>query len=83
MVFSSLFHFKFWVVESKFGYRLVFFFGGRYGSLLDTFQRREGLTEKIRGVIIDSGAADPLNSKVFALCVELEFFIRHLLKTWC
>ncbi|KAG8481640.1 hypothetical protein CXB51_026508 [Gossypium anomalum] len=37
-----------------------------YGSLLDSFQRREGLKEKIRGVIIDSGAADPLNPKVWA-----------------
>ncbi|KAE8724201.1 4-phosphopantetheine adenylyltransferase isoform 1 [Hibiscus syriacus] len=38
-----------------------------YGSLLDSFQRREGLKEKIKGVIVDSGAADPLNPKVFAL----------------
>ncbi|KAE8668083.1 4-phosphopantetheine adenylyltransferase isoform 1 [Hibiscus syriacus] len=38
-----------------------------YGSLLDSFQRREGLKEKIKGVIIDSGAADPFNPKVFAL----------------
>ncbi|KAK8986045.1 hypothetical protein V6N11_082331 [Hibiscus sabdariffa] len=37
-----------------------------YGSLLDSFQRREGLKEKIKGVIIDSGAADPLNPKVWA-----------------
>ncbi|XVF59653.1 hypothetical protein PTKIN_Ptkin07bG0293000 [Pterospermum kingtungense] len=37
-----------------------------YGALLDGFQRREGLTEKIRGVIIDSGSADPLNPKIWA-----------------
>ncbi|XP_039033958.1 transmembrane protein 53-like isoform X2 [Hibiscus syriacus] len=37
-----------------------------YGSLLDSFQGRDGLREKIKGVIIDSGAADPFNPKVWA-----------------
>ncbi|XWS45441.1 hypothetical protein CRYUN_Cryun15aG0137100 [Craigia yunnanensis] len=37
-----------------------------YGALLDSFQRREGLKEKIRGVIIDSGSAGPLIPKVWA-----------------
>ncbi|XVF17923.1 hypothetical protein REPUB_Repub10bG0166600 [Reevesia pubescens] len=37
-----------------------------YGSLLDSFQRREGLKEKIKGVIIDSGSAGPLDPKVWA-----------------
>ncbi|XWS29282.1 hypothetical protein CRYUN_Cryun24cG0015000 [Craigia yunnanensis] len=38
-----------------------------YGALLDRFQRREGLKEKMSGVIIDSGgSADPLNPKVWA-----------------
>ncbi|KAK8975640.1 hypothetical protein V6N11_005016 [Hibiscus sabdariffa] len=37
-----------------------------YGSLLDSFQRREGLKEKIKGVIFDSGAADLLNPRVWA-----------------
>ncbi|XP_022775326.1 transmembrane protein 53-like [Durio zibethinus] len=37
-----------------------------YGSLLDRFQRRGGLKEKIGGVIIDSGSADLSNPKVWA-----------------
>ncbi|KAK8556831.1 hypothetical protein V6N13_064829 [Hibiscus sabdariffa] len=37
-----------------------------YGSLLDSFQRREGVKEKIKGVIIDSGGADPFDLKVWA-----------------
>ncbi|OMO84443.1 hypothetical protein COLO4_22050 [Corchorus olitorius] len=38
----------------------------RYGSLLHSFQTRERLVEKIGGVIIDSGAGDPFNPKVWA-----------------
>ncbi|KAE8727118.1 4-phosphopantetheine adenylyltransferase isoform 1 [Hibiscus syriacus] len=37
-----------------------------YGSVIDRFQRREGLKEMIKGVIFDSGSADPLNPKVWA-----------------
>ncbi|KAK8663956.1 hypothetical protein V6N13_083761 [Hibiscus sabdariffa] len=36
------------------------------GSILDSFQRREGVKEKIKGVIIDSGGADPFSLKVWA-----------------
>ncbi|MBA0831347.1 hypothetical protein Goarm_015820 [Gossypium armourianum] len=35
-----------------------------YGSVIERFQRREGLKEMIKGVIFDSGSADPLNPKV-------------------
>nr|KJB40165.1 hypothetical protein B456_007G050100 [Gossypium raimondii] len=37
-----------------------------YGSVIERFQRREGLKEMIKGVIFDSGSADPLNPKVWA-----------------
>ncbi|KAE8712897.1 4-phosphopantetheine adenylyltransferase isoform 1 [Hibiscus syriacus] len=36
-----------------------------YGSVIERFQRREGLKEMIEGVIFDSGSADPLNSRCF------------------
>lgn len=32
--------------------------------MIERFQRREGLNEMIKGVIFDSGSADPLNPKV-------------------
>ncbi|KAK8687741.1 hypothetical protein V6N13_086540 [Hibiscus sabdariffa] len=37
-----------------------------YGSVIERFQRREELKEMIKGVIFDSGSADPLNPKVWA-----------------
>ncbi|XP_019057405.1 PREDICTED: transmembrane protein 53 [Tarenaya hassleriana] len=37
-----------------------------YGALLESFRGRTDLAEKIKGCIIDSGGADPLNPKIWA-----------------
>ncbi|XP_016715403.1 uncharacterized protein [Gossypium hirsutum] len=42
----------------------------RYGSVIEHFQRREGLKEMIKGVIFYSGSADPLNPKVITICIS-------------
>ncbi|MBA0749116.1 hypothetical protein Gogos_003076 [Gossypium gossypioides] len=56
-----------WVMEEEEdGRERCFIFHAFSNTGWFLFQRREGLKEKIRGVIIDSGAADPLNPKVWA-----------------
>ncbi|KAJ0265410.1 Uncharacterized protein HA466_0017020 [Hirschfeldia incana] len=37
-----------------------------YGALLESFVGRQELVEKIKGCIIDSGGADPLDTKIWA-----------------
>lgn len=37
-----------------------------YGTLLESFVGRQELVEKIKGCIIDSGGADPLDTKIWA-----------------
>ncbi|XP_010414122.1 PREDICTED: transmembrane protein 53-like [Camelina sativa] len=37
-----------------------------YGALLESFIGRQDLVEKIKGCIIDSGGADPLDTKIWA-----------------
>ncbi|KAL1213530.1 hypothetical protein V5N11_024938 [Cardamine amara subsp. amara] len=37
-----------------------------YGALLESFVGRQDLVEKIKGCIIDSGGADPLDTKIWA-----------------
>ena len=44
-----------------------FFTFGRYGALLESFIGRQDLVERIKGCIIDSGGADPLDTKVCSL----------------
>ncbi|KAH0853155.1 hypothetical protein HID58_093415, partial [Brassica napus] len=39
---------------------------GFYGTLLESFVGRQELVEKIKGCIIDSGGADPLDTKIWA-----------------
>ncbi|KHG23677.1 Phosphoenolpyruvate carboxylase [Gossypium arboreum] len=46
---------------------------GSYGSVIECFQRREGLKEMIKGVIFNSRSADPLNPKWYR-SVESEHF---------
>lgn len=53
---------------------------GRYGALLESFVGRQDLVEKIKGCIIDSGGADPLDTKV---CSFQMFFLFYETSEGC
>ena len=52
---------------------LVLIFVCRYGALLEIWEDRPDLIEKIRGCVVDSGAGAPFDPKVCFSCFRFRF----------